>query len=267
MKNGKTLNWLVLPLCFLFFPVWALAPTAEEVIKKAAENLEGPVGSTVMTEGKMQFSGRNLDVRIARYWHDGTEGFQIDILSPMEDQEVPDATPQTNKKYRVMRKEMDIATLTYLPSLRRGRKINYVPLDGVLGSEYPYYLLPLASDFLHDFSYSYVKEDINTPVIKGVQTIGSRSPYPQVQIELQKRGETYLIEKAVYEMSSNRGLSFLLQEFSEFAPGDRAPTVVKANGTIFTFDIWKTHEPLERLHSTNHNVFDAQGIPPLEEKQ
>lgn len=263
MKNGKTLNWLVLPLCFLFFPVWALALTAGEVIKKAAENLEGPVGSTVMAEGKMQFSGRNLDVRIARYWHDGTEGFHIDTLSPMEDKEVPDATPQTNKKYRVVRKEMDIATLTYLPSLRRGRKISYVPLDGVLGR---YYLLPLASDLLHDFSYSYEKEDVNAPIIKGVQTAASRSPYAQVRLALQKKGETYLIEKAVYEMPSSRGLTFLLEEFIEFAPGYWAPKKVMANETVFTFATSKTQKPLAWLHSTNHNVFDAQGIPSLEEK-
>ncbi len=244
-----------------------MALTAEEVITKAAENLQGPKGKTILAEGKMRFAQRNLDVRIARYCHDGTEGFQIDILSPMEDQGVPDATPQTNKKYRVVRTGAEISTLTYLPSLRRGRKLNYVPLDGVLGSEYPYYLLPLASDLLHDFSYSYVKEDADAPIIKGVRTEGSRSPYTQVQIELQRRGETYLVEKAVYEMPNSRGLTFLLQEFIEFAPRYWAPKKVQANETIFTFDTWKTHEPLEWLHSTNHNMFDAQGIPHLGDTQ
>ncbi|MBI3801977.1 MAG: hypothetical protein HY268_34040 [Deltaproteobacteria bacterium] len=267
MKKLYAVSLCVLSFLLLLFPFPTFALTAEEVIQKAATNLEGPVGTTIVADGKMQFSRRNLDIRVARYWHDGTEGFQIDILSPMEDKEVPDATPQTNKKYRVVRKAMDISTLTYLPSLRRGRKINYVPLDGVLGSEYPYYLLPLASDFLHDFSYTFVKEDINAPVIKGVQIAESRSPYAQVQIELQKREATYTIEKAIYETPNSRGLTFLLQEFIEFAPGYWAPKKVMANDTVFTFDTWRISEPLEWLHSTNHNVFDAQGIPQVRNKQ
>jgi hypothetical protein len=117
------------------------------------------------------------------------------------------------------------------------------------------------TDFLHDFSYSYVKEDADMPVIKGVPTTGSQSPYPQVQIELQKRGETYLVEKAVYEMPNGCELTFLLQEFIEFAPGYWAPKKVMANETVFAFDTWKTHAPLEWLHSTNHNMFDAQKVP------
>lgn len=261
MKRTYARIWCLLICGLVLLPMRAVALTAAEVIHKAAANLEGPVGTTILAEGKMQFSRKNLDVRIARYWRNGMEGFQIDILSPMEDKEVPDATPQTNKKYRVVRKEMEISTLTYLPSLRRGRKISYVPLDGVLGSEYPYYLLPLASDFLHDFSYVYVKEDADAPIIRGVQVPESRSPYTQVQIELQRRGETYTIERAVYELPDSRGLTFLLQEFIEFTPGYWAPKKVAANETVFTFDTWTAREALQWLHSTNHNMFDAQGIP------
>lgn len=265
--NNRGYHWLLLVVYgSLFFPTMALALTAEEVITKAAENLQGPKGKTVLAEGKMRFAQRNLDVRIARYCQDGTEGFQIDILSQMEDQEVPGAGPQTNKKYRVVRNGVDISTLTYLPSLRRGRKINYVPLDGVLGSEYPYYLLPLASDLLHDFSYSYIKEDQSVPIIKGVSTTTSRSPYTQVTVELQKRGETYTLEKAVYELSGGSRLVFSLQDFVEFTPGYWAPGKVIANGTNFVFDGWTTRDPLRWLHSINHNMFDAQSIPLAKEQ-
>lgn len=267
MKRTYAGSWCLLICGLVLSPMTVVALTAAEVIHKAAANLEGPVGTTILAEGKMQFSRKNLDVRIARYWHDGTEGFQIDILSPMEDKEVPDATPQTNKKYRVVRKEMDISTLTYLPSLRRGRKISYVPLDGVLSSEYPYYLLPLASDFLHDFSYSYETEDQNVPIIIGVRSENSRSPYTQVQIELRKRGETYTIEKAVYATPDDRRLEFRLQDFVEFVPGYWAPKKLSANDTVFAFAAWKTHAPLEWLHSTNHNMFDAQSLPQIQADQ
>ena len=261
MIKNKSSRWLLISSYLLFFPMTTLAFTAEEVITKAAENLQGPKGKTILAEGKMRFAQRNLDVRIARYCHDGTEGFQIDILSPMEDQGVPDSTPQTNKKYRVVRTGAEISTLTYLPSLRRGRKLNYVPLDGVLGSEYPYYLLPLASDLLHDFSYSYVKEDQAAPVIKGVPTATSQSPYTQVVVELQKRGETYTLEKAIYERPGGASLVFALQNFIEFTPGYWAPGKVIANETNFVFEGWKTRTPLLWLHSANHNMFDSQSVP------
>lgn len=172
MKRMHACSWCLLTFVLLLSPIRASALTATAVIQKAAANLERPIGTTIMAKGKMRFPGRNLDVRIARYWCDGTEGFQIDILSSMEDKEIPDAGSQTNKKYQAVRKEMDISTLTYLPSLRRGRKISYVPLDGVLESEYPYYLLPLASNFLHDFSYAYVKEDANALIIRERQVAG-----------------------------------------------------------------------------------------------
>ncbi len=178
---------------------------------------------------------------------------------------ITDAAPQTNKKYRVVRTGAEISTLTYLSSLRRGRKLNYVPLDGVLGSEYPYYLLPLASDLLHDFSYSYVKEDPGAPIIKGTPTATSRAPYTQVIVELQKRGETYTVEKAAYELPSGSPLVFSLQDFVEFTPGYWAPRKVIANETSFVFDGWATRDPLRWLHSTNHNMFDSQSVPRTEE--
>ena len=204
----------------------ACGQTADEIMQNAIANIHGPVGKMVVSEGKMVFSRRNLDIRTARYHADGTEGFQIDILSAVEDQEVPGSTPQPNKKYRVIRKGRKISTLTYLPSLRRGRKINYVPLDGLLGSDFPYYLLPLGSDFLHDFSYSFVnpaQPDLAAPVLVGAAQEGNRSPYSQVTVSLERRGETYLIVQAVYQLSGSedmsQGMTVQLENFSEFTPG------------------------------------------------
>ncbi len=242
----------------------ACGQTADEIMQNAIANIHGPVGKMVVSEGKMVFSRRNLDIRTVRYHADGTEGFQIDILSAVEDQEVPGSTPQPNKKYRVIRKGRKISTLTYLPSLRRGRKINYVPLDGLLGSDFPYYLLPLGSDFLHDFSYSFVTQaipDPASPVILGSAKEGTRSPYAQVTVDLQRRGETYLIVQAVYQLSGGEDMSVRLENFSEFTPGYWAPAKMTVKETTFTFAVWKVWEPQSWLHSTNHNLFDAQQLP------
>jgi len=141
--------------------------------------------------------------------------------------------------------------------------MNYVPLDGILGSDYPYYLLPLASDLMYDFSYTYVKEDPTAPVIIGLKREGSRSPYSQVELQLHKRGETYTVEKAVYEAPYNKGFTFILKDFEEFMKGYWAPGKVAVKETIFTFDMWKAWEPLEWLLSTDHSRFDVQGIPQL----
>ena len=254
---------------FLASPVsHAVGQTADAIMQNAIANIHGPAGKMVVSEGKMVFSRRNLDIRTARYHKDGTEGFQIDVLSPVEDQEVPGSTPQTNKKYRVIRKGKKISTLTYLPSLRRGRKINYVPLDGLLGSDFPYYLLPLGSDFLHDFSYRFVtqaKPDLAVPVLVGSAKEGNRSPYSQVTVSLERRGETYLIVRAAYQLSESEGksedMTVQLENFSEFTPGYWAPVIMRVKETTFMFDVWTVWEPRSWLHSTNHNLFDAQQLP------
>ena len=239
----------------------AFAVTAQEVMDKAVANIVGPPDRMVMSEGKMVFSRRNLDVRTARYYHDGTEGFQIDVLSPLEDQEVPGSIPQTDKKYRVVRRGRKISTLAYLPSLRRGRKINYVPLDGLLGSDFPYYFLPLVSDFTHDFTYTYVKDDPVAPVIAGSPKDGSRAPYTSLEVHLQQQGPVYLITKAVYDAGTRQETIIRSTNFSEYANGYWAPAEITVKDTTFTFDTWIAEEAEVWLHSTNHNQFDAQRIP------
>lgn len=266
MNKPYRRSWWLLSATLLFLPSQVLGLTVEEVMDRVVDNIKGPAGMTVVAEGAMRFSRRNLQVRTARYCSNGTEGFQMDVLSPMEDQEVPGATPQTNKKYRVVRAGMGISTLTYLPSLRRGRKINYVPLDGILGSDYPYYLLPSASNLLYDFSYTHVKNDPETPIIEGVQKEGSRSPYSRVELHLRRRGDTYTIEQAVYDAPYNQGFTLTLQDFEEFAKGYWAPREVVVKETTFTFNHWQVWEPLQWLHSTNHGQFDAQSIPSPNEK-
>jgi len=261
MTESRNLGWSLIGLCLLFVPAQAFGLSAEEMMEKAIENIKGPSGMMLVSEGHMRFSWRNLRIRIARCFSNGTEGFQIDILSPVEDQEVPGASPQTNKKYRVVRKGTRISTLAYLPSLRRGRQINYVPTDGILGSDYPYYLLPLVSDFIYDFSYAYVKEDPNTPIIEGLKKEESNSPYSRVEIHLQKIGGTFTIEKAIYEAANNKGFSLISQDFKEFTEGYWAPEKIRVKNTTFTFNVWKAREPVKWIMSTNHNRFDAQSIP------
>jgi hypothetical protein len=101
-------------LCLFSFPAYAFGFSAEEVMESVIENIKGPPGMTVVSKGTMRFARRNLHIRTARYWRNDTEGFQIDVLSAMEDQEVPGAGPQTDKKYRVVRTGVEIATLTFL---------------------------------------------------------------------------------------------------------------------------------------------------------
>jgi hypothetical protein len=135
-------------------------------------------------------------------------------------------------------------------------------LDGILGSDYPYYLLSLASDFMHDFSYTYVKEDHNTPIIRGSKREGSRSPYSHVELHLHRRGETYTVEKAMYKADyENKDFTFVLEDFEEFTKGYWAPRKITVKGTVFTFDRWKVGEPLEWLLSTNHSRLGTQRIP------
>ncbi len=265
LVKSKFSRWAV-AIAVVVSATRAFALTTDEVMEKAVNNIRGPAGKMVLAEGRMQFSRRNLHIRTARYYRNGTEGFQIDVLSPVEDQEVPGAGPQTNKKYRVVRNAMDIATLTYLPSLRRGRKISYVPLDGILGSDYPYYLLPIANALLHDFSYTYVKEHTDTPIIKGVKKEGTRSPYSQVEIQLRKMGNTYAIEQAIYQDPHNQGFTLLLQDYQEFTPGYWAPRTVTVKKTTFTFEKWTAQAPRRWLHSTNHGLLDTQTIPKLDNR-
>lgn len=239
----------------------AFGLTTDEVIEKVVRNIQGPAGKMVVAEGRMKFARRDLDIRTARYYQDGIEGFQIDVLSPVEDQEVPDAMPQTDKKYRVVRKAAEISTLTYLPSLRRGRKISYVPQQGILGSDYPYYLLPLVNDILHDFSYTFADQRPETPVLIGKKKEDARTPYSAVELHLRQQAGVYLIEQAIYTGQAGSGFTLVFQGYEEFTPGYWAPQSVTVKNTTFSFSRWQARPPFEWLHSTNHGQLDVQGIP------
>ena len=129
-------------------------------------------------------------------------------------------------------------------------------------------MLPLGSDFLHDFSYRFepqTQPDLAAPVLVGAAQEGNRSPYSQVTVSLERRGETYLIVQAAYQLSESedmsQGMTVQLENFSEFTPGYWAPAKMSVKETTFTFDMWTVWEPQSWLHSTNHNLFDAQQLP------
>ena len=50
MTKNKSSRWLLISSYLLFFPMTTLALTAEEVITKAAENLQGPKNKTILAE-------------------------------------------------------------------------------------------------------------------------------------------------------------------------------------------------------------------------
>lgn len=230
-------------------------------MQKVVENLKGPPEATVVGEGRMIFSGRNLHIRIARYCPDGKEGFQVDFLSMVEDQETG-GNPMGDKKYRVVGEEGNISALTYLPSLRRGRKLNYVPLDGVLGSEYRFYFLPTVTNLHFDFSYSYTEENAIKPIILGVRRPDSRSPFPRITLYLNRLGKSYVVEKTIYERAQGGSTVQLLEDYEEFTPGYWAPHKVVTGGTTLTFSRWGIKTPLEWLLSQSHETLGLHRIPP-----
>ena len=241
----------------------AFAVTAQEIIDKTIANLIGPPGRMVVSTGNMKFARRDLDIRTARYYRAGTEGFQMDIHSMMEDQEVAGSSPQTGKKYRVVRTAQTISTLTYLPSLRRGRMVSYVPLDGVLGSDFKYYLLPLVSNMMHDFSYAFVNEDPDAPIILGMRRAESRSPYTQVELQLIARGDFYLVQKAVYTTPNNKQMYFEANNYYEYTKGYWAPEKIVVDETTFTFSGWAALKPKSWLHKKGHHLLGTKQIPKI----
>lgn len=228
---------------------------------KVIENLKGPPGSSVVGEGNMIFSHRDLRIRVARYCPNGREGFQVDFLGMVEDTETG-GSPMGDKKYRVIRENGNVSALTYLPSLRRGRRLNYVPLDGILGSEYRFYFLPTVTNLRFDFSYQYAEGTDVKPVIIGVRRPNSLSPFPHITLYVGKLGGSYVVEKTIYEREQGESIIQLLEEYEEFTPGYWAPHKVVTGGTTLTFSRWGIKHPLEWLLSQSHETLGLHRIPP-----
>jgi len=232
-------------------------------MKRVIENLKGPPDSTVVGAGRMLYSRKKPSIRVGRYCSGEKEGFQVDFLSMVEDQETG-GSPMVGKQYRVVREGIEVSALTYLPSERRGRKISFVPLDGVLGSEYLFYFLPTVTNLHFDFSYRYA-EDGTKPVIVGIRKSISLSPFPHITLYLEKLGGSYVIEKAIYEQEEGESIAQILEEYEEFTPGYWAPRKVVTGGTTLIFSRWGIKPPLEWLLSQNHETLELHHLPsPLE---
>lgn len=247
-----------------------LAETAEEIMKAVVENIEGPPDKVLVASGHMRLpegqsdvcAGRAVQIRESRL----AEGFQVDLLSPSSG--VGGGFEAGGRVLRFVRDGNDTQALSYFPSLRRGRKIAYVPLDGVLGGDLKYGLLPVVSSIREDFTYEFSKKDTEHPVIVGVRKPNSPSPFQRCILSLEKQESVYVVLEATYTYTNGGGpAQELVQTYSDYrevagAPGYRAPYQVVVGDTTIAFKYWQALPWLGWLLSTNHAALGTNQMVP-----
>lgn len=238
------------------------------VMEKTIEHLKGPPGKMVVGEGVMKFPGGNYPFITARYvisnQPDLLEGVQVDFISPTDDGAT--GLAGAGRQYRVVQNGDNVPnTVSYFPSLRRGRIVAYVPLQGVLGSDQKFYFLPLVS-VLKSFSYHFVSEKDRIITLEGTLISGTAA-FQKCFVELEHKESTFknvFVPRALH-CSCQEGtcVGTISQELSQYmpiegAPGYWAASIIRSGSTVITFTRWWVQDPVEWILSPSHALLGGR---------
>lgn len=245
--------------------------TADEVVGMVIANFRGPVGTMLTALGALKSPGQSSSLCVGRQVVSEqsamSEAFQIEFMSPTSGG--IDGVEKAGKKYRGVREhnsENDLVKAgVYLPGLRRGRGLSWVPYDGVLGTEFKFYYLTPVSNFRYDFLYRFIDANVEAPVIEGVRLPTSRSPFVRSRIYLKRISIIYVPVKIEYWVGDNK-LQPVTVEFRGYAQvvgasGYWAPNEIASGQTSLTFLGWHMVGSQDWMMSTNHQVIEIQQVP------
>jgi hypothetical protein len=136
-------------------------------------------------------------------------------------------------------------------------------MDGVLGSDYRFYWLAMASILKNDFIFEGAYDGSGDKPIKGTRKQGSRSPFSSAYFSVQGIKGIYVLEKIEWQREGLPDIQQIFEEYDEVenAPGYLAPSRVNAGNTQLLFTRWSALEPLDWLLSTNHSLIEIQRLP------
>ncbi len=260
---------LVLTLFFgiIVFPVTeSAALTAQEIIALAQQQLTVP-SEFVLGEMKVyrgERLNRSYSFVLGRLWDEQTktEFVRIDFKTAINS--TSDSSLYTDHRYLLKRTLQALPTQwLYLPALHRVRITPYHPEDPLLQSDYLFYDLTTIHDFA-DYRYRFVETNEQSPIIEG-EPQAALVPYQKTLVELEKRGETYLVTGIQY-VTGGRERQARFLKFYEIARGRYRPQqmVVTAEGgrTEVTFHHWTVNNtPEPQLFTPTHLETQTLALP------
>lgn len=251
--------------------------TAKALIRMVVSNLIPPPGYAFSAAGTFHTSAENSDMCLQRavrnISEEGVEeAFQTQFNSPTGS---VGGVERPGLRYRGIRwragGSVGVHASTFPPTLGRGRKLSWVPNNGILGGDLGFYNLHPVSVFDGDFVYRLMVWDMNHPILDGIRLPGlsnAVSPYGSSRITLQRVSITYVPMKVEYWENVNDshvGHPDVVVEYADYkevvgADGYWAPHVVSSGSTRIMFSSWRVIELPANIFTRNHALLGTQNI-------
>lgn len=247
-------------------PAFADQMTGQQLMEAVVENLRGPHGTMMVGIGKIVSPHMHSDVTLGRSVDGTEEGVHIDVLSAVNE---VGTGGRGGQKYRVIRRENEVSSLTYLPGLGRGRKRPFIPLDQVMETDQVYYFFPMVGNLRYDFEYTCTKCDTDDPVVSAVRKSNQApeiAPFPSSTWYLKRIGSVYVPIRVEYYLEADAPKAFAIQIYKgyaevEGAPGYLAPQAIETGETKLTFERWFVRPPIDWILSSNNQTIGIQTLP------
>ena len=246
--------------------------TAKALIQMVISNLTPPPGFAFSGSGTFHTSAENSDLCLLRAVNDTEEAFLAQFNSPVTG--AMGGTERPGLQYKGIRWYVSdgnagVYASTFPPTLGRGRKLQWVPNDGILGGDLAFYDLHPVSVFSRDFLYRLVVWDLDYPRLDGIRLPGlpiGIAPYGSSRITLQRVSITYVPTKVEYwDNDQFKGPPVKVVEYTDYhevlgADGYWAPNVVTSGSTSITFGKWYVTKSPENMFTRNHALLGTREI-------
>ncbi|PJE64272.1 MAG: hypothetical protein COU90_03585 [Candidatus Ryanbacteria bacterium CG10_big_fil_rev_8_21_14_0_10_43_42] len=232
--------------------------TAEYVMTEAIKHARGPQGMMVVGRGNMNVDGIIYNLTTGRVFMDDCEGvltaFQAKYSSV-------DAGSAGETRWQTVRCR-NISMASYMPSLGRARKV-YAPMLAMLGSELTPYLTLTATSWERDYNqFSFKSNNAEKPVIVGLRSKKSLSPFASCTWHLKKWHDAYVPVQIVCEWEEGK----IKQVFSDYTEVAGAPKYYAPKGmtigeyTKLVFEDWSAVPEERTVISRNHALLGDRKV-------
>ena len=246
--------------------------SAKALIRMVISNLTPPQGYAFFGSGVFHTSAENSDMCLLRAVNDTEEAFQAQFNSPVTgaigNLERP-GLRYSGIRWRMPDGTVGVYASTFPPTLGRGRKLQWVPNDGILGGDLDFYNLHPVSVFSGDFVYRLRGWNVEHPMLDGIRLPGlpsAVSPYGASRITLRLVSIIYVPMKVEYwDNDQFLGSPVKVVEYHDYhevleADGYWAPNVVTSGNTSITFGKWYVKKMPENMFSRNHALLGTREI-------